>query len=229
MEPMSESSQIRVAVRPPEYFPRLEYFVLMQSVDVFIVADTFQYSRQSFQNRTPIRTPAGRLWLSIPLVGGQHKRRISDVAVAGETERWQRKHWRSLEFNYRSTPYFEFLEAEISEVLSPGSTGLGQYTVASTFCIRDLLEVRTKVVRASAIAGRPCTVPDIIRALGGDELVVLEDTFEADLDAAPRVTALKPRIQQYRQNFEGFEPGLSALDAVFNVGPVETRKLLRCG
>ncbi|MBT8400591.1 MAG: WbqC family protein [Rhodothermia bacterium] len=223
---MVESSQIRVAIRAPEYFPRLEYFALMRAVDVFVIADTFQYSRQSFQNRTQIRTPAGRLWLSIPLLGGQHGRRICDVQVAQESDRWQRKHWRSLEFNYRSAPYFEYFEAELADVLRPKETALAEYTISSILCIRDILELRAKVVLASELRAGPSTVSEIMRVVDGHELITLEDTFELDRRAVTRVRVVTPGIEAYRQNFDGFEVGLSALDAVFNIGPFETTKLI---
>ncbi len=226
---MSESSQITVAIRPPEYFPRLEYFALMRAVDLFVIADTFQYSRQSFQNRAQIRTPAGRIWLTIPLLGGQHGRRILDVQVADASDAWQRKHWRSLEFNYRSAPYFEFFEKELSDVLHSEETALKEYTVSSTLCIRDMLELRTKVVLASELLGDPATVKEIVNRVKGHELFTLGDTFELDRQSAPLVSIVAPHIGPYRQNFEGFEPGLSALDAILNIGPFATVKLFGPG
>ena len=72
-----------IAIRPPEYFPCLAYAALLLAVDCFVLADTFQYSRQSFQNRTKVRNPQGWQWVSIPLKGGQHGRPICQVEKIG--------------------------------------------------------------------------------------------------------------------------------------------------
>ena len=61
-----------LAIRPPEYFPRLSHVALMHYATHFVLADTMQYSRQSFQNRTRVRTREGSSWVSVPLKGGQH-------------------------------------------------------------------------------------------------------------------------------------------------------------
>src|SRR5690606_15157503 len=55
----SDPLLMMTAVRPPEYFPRLEYAALLLAAERFVVADTFPFSRQGWQNRTRIRTPEG--------------------------------------------------------------------------------------------------------------------------------------------------------------------------
>ena len=98
-----------LAVRPPEYWPRLSYFALMDRVERFVLADTFQYSRQSFQNRAKLRTPQGWQWISVPLRGGQHGRPVCDVAIEG-VPYCMGKHWRAFTFNYHATPFFAYYE-----------------------------------------------------------------------------------------------------------------------
>ncbi len=104
-----KTDTVRIAIRPPEYLPRLQYMALMQSVDVFVLADTFQYSRQSFQNRTRVRTPQGAHWISIPLLGRQHGRPGIQTVIDSNVH-WRSKHLRSISFNYSQTPFFGFIE-----------------------------------------------------------------------------------------------------------------------
>ncbi len=218
---------MRIAVRPPEFLPRLEYFALMCRVDVFVLADTFQYSRQSYHNRAKLRTPAGWQWQSIPLEGGQHGRSISETRVSAVPLGWRRRLWRSLEFNYRSSPYFEYYEDDVRRVVESTALLLGQYTAATVDCVHGLLQLSTKLLRTSELAKDARAVTDVLSQFDGSQLVVLEDTAGVDAAAVPEAEVVTFEPPEYRQNFGGFERGMSSLDAVFNLGAEATRQMLR--
>ncbi|MDX1741189.1 MAG: WbqC family protein, partial [Rhodothermales bacterium] len=156
-----------LAVRPPEYFPRPEFYALMAAVDVFVLADTFQYSRQSFQNRARIRTPDGWSWLSIPLKGGQHGRAVCNVQVDDSDARWPARHWRSLEYNYRSSPFFEFYEDTVAPILSSQRQALSAYTVETVETLKNLLQIDTRIVRASTLDSRPKSMEAVLALYPG--------------------------------------------------------------
>ncbi len=212
-----------IAVRPPEYWPRPDYFALMDAVDSFVIADTFQYSRQSFQNRTTLRTPDGRQWISIPLKGGSHGLPIDEVEIRG-SHRWIARHWRALLFNYRTTPFFAFYEPRLKPLFETEWHRLRDLTVASITLLREFLGIGTPLVHASRLAAAPSTLDGILHNVGSESLVVPRETFEVDARLASAVMDFHP--QQYRQNFEGFEAGMSALDLLFNYGP-ETLSMIR--
>jgi hypothetical protein len=197
----------------------------MMAVDVFVLADTFQYRRQSFQNRTRVRTPDGWQGLSVPLEGGQHGRPIAEVRVAEGGGGWKSRHWRSLEYNYRSSPFFEYYEDTIARVVGGGSRGLGEVTVASVLAVRDILEIETRVVVASAMDDVPVSPAEIARRFPGTEIATLPDAEGADLHAS---LVLNYQVARYPQNFGGFEAGMSILDLLFNVGP-DVRRMLGGG
>ncbi|MDX1430496.1 MAG: WbqC family protein [Rhodothermales bacterium] len=219
-------STLRVAIRPPEYFPTLDYFALMRAADIFVIADTFQYSRQSFHNRTRLRNPEGWQWLTIPLLGGQHGKPIRDIHIDRESGSWRRTHFRSFEFNYRSTAYFQYFENEILAVIETQSENLCRFTTESVRCIREILELPINVVLASDLDGEPQSFGEILLRLGAEEVVVLPDAPEHDRTAAGKAMVVDWTAPEYRQNFIGFEPGMSALDAIFNVGPSACRRLI---
>lgn len=216
-----------IAVRPPDYLPQLAYVALMDAVDVFVLADTFQYSRQSFQNRARLRTPQGWQWLSVPLRGGQHGMPICDVAVEGP-DYWTRKHWRSFEYNYRTTPFFEFFESDLRPLYDRRWTHLGELTCAGVAVLHRLFGLSCRLVRASELPGRPDTLPAVTAALEATELLVPAAAAAHDRRLVAPLHVMHFETPVYRQNFEGFEPDLSALDLLFNYGP-EARTLLRQG
>jgi len=195
-------------IRPPEYFPALPFWALVLKCDRVILADTIQYSRQSFQNRARLKTPDGWQWITIPLKGGQRGRPIAEVEI-DNTVPWRGKHLRALQYNYRSTPYFEAFEDRFEMFFERDWQTLGSLSVGSIRLVCEILEIREPFVQSEG--GRPA-----------------ENSRELILDSDRPVEGAKTlqfESQTYRQNFEGFEPGLSILDALFNLG-FETLDLL---
>ncbi len=216
-----------IAVRPPEYFPGLAFFALMDAADRFVLADTFQYSRQSFQNRARLRTPQGRQWVSIPLVGRQHGRPVREVVIEQRRD-WLGKHARAFSYNYRSTPFFEYYEPYFEPIFSRTWTRLSDLTCATVALLHRLLGLTTTLVRASALPGAPDTLPAVLAAVGEDALLAPESAAAHDAPLAPALRVMRYETPAYRQNFGGFVPGLSAVDVLFNYGP-EARSIIRQG
>lgn len=164
----------------PEYFPRLDFF--RQLLAGVPVDPTHPYTRQSFMNRTRLRTPDGWQWLTVPVVGRQRGVPISQVVIDNSVP-WRGKHLRAFQYNYRSTPYFEAYEDRFVEFFEREWDTLGPLVVASIDLSQDL------------IGPLPPVGPQ------------------------QPVTEPQPTDTTYVQNFPGFVPNLSVLDAFFNLGP----------
>jgi hypothetical protein len=213
------------AVRPPEYFPRLSYMALVQHVDHFIIADTFPYRRQSFQDRSKLRSPQGWHWISIPIFGKREGAPIGEVEIKTEG-RWQEKHWRSFLYNYRTTMYFEFFEASFRPFFDQRWAQLGPCTCRSVEVLADLFGLRTSVTRASSLEGSPSNLQEVLCATEADVLATIEK--ERSCSTEVEVQTFTYDHPTYHQNFEGFKSGLSAADLVFNYGR-EARRILADG
>ena len=198
-------------LRPPEYFPGLPFWALALECDRVILADTFQYSRQSLQNRARLRTPDGWQWITIPVIGRQHRRPINEVEI-DNTVPWRGKHLRALQYNYRTTPYFEAFEDRFEAFFDRDWLTLGSVSVASIRLVCEILDIPKMLVQSEG--GHPAP----------DSLELILDT-DRPVDGA---TMLHFESEVYRQNFGGFEPEMSILDPVFNLGS-ETLDLLRRG
>lgn len=218
---------IRLAIRPPEYLPRLAYLALLQAADVFVLADTFQYSRQSFQNRTRIRTPQGWHWISVPLHGGQHGQSIAETTIDNRSA-WTSRHRRSLVYNYRQTPFYAYYEETIEVFFSREWTHLGELTCASTSLLHRMYSLQCELIQASTLPGAPASIDTIIDAIEADILMVPAEVYDQEVGAYPRVERFDYDEPVYRQHFEGYEKQLSALDLFFNYGP-EAASLMRSG
>lgn len=205
-----------LAVCPPEYFPRLEYTALLQHVDHFVLADTFPFRREAFHARSKLRNAQGWHWIEIPLFGRPEGAPIVDVDI--ETGgRWREKHWRSFMYDYRTTMYFEFFEDTFRPFFERRWERLGPCVCRSVELQADLFGLETEIHRASALDGAPASISEIVDILGADTLVVREGSEGVDLEGTT-VQTFSYEHPTYRQNFEGFEPGMTAADLVFNYG-----------
>jgi hypothetical protein len=214
-----------VAVRAPEYWPRIRVMALVDASDRFVLGDTLQYSRQSHQNRTLVRTPQGSQWLSVPLEGGQHGRPIGEVAIA-DGRLWLRKHWRALQYNYRTSPFFEFYEPELAPLFERSWRTLGELTCTSVRVLGDLFGIDTFLSLASSLDGAPGSIEGIRAAVGACSYLAAADMAATDRKLTKVGCVMHVDAPEYRQNFAGFEPGMSALDLLFNYGP-EALSMLR--
>ncbi len=216
-----------IAVRPPEYFPRLEYMATLQRVDHFILADTFPYREQSFQNRSKLRSPQGWHWITIPVFGQRDGAPIREVEIK-TGGRWREKHWRSFLYNYRTTMYFEYFEASFRPFFERTWECLSPCVCQSVELLADLFGLQTSITWASTLDDSPETMAGVVRALDADHLLVPSGHVPASIPEAVDVEEVEYEHPTYRQNFEDFEPGMTAADLVFNYGP-EARRILAKG
>ena len=215
---------MRIAVRPPEYLPRLSYIALMKQVDLLVLADTFQYSRQSFQNRSRIRTPDGWSWLSVPLVGRQHGTPIWHTKLITK-EAGPLSTNALFSTTMRVRPIMLFFEKDIHKVYETTWKDLAGLTYATVALFRDLFKIKTNLIRASTLPGEPNTLISVLEQVESGTLVSPVAAFQKDrmvVDCIERFTYQEP---EYRQHFEGFEPDITAFDLLCNYGPESIRIL----
>jgi hypothetical protein len=161
----------KVAILQSNYIPWKGYFDMIAAVDEFILYDDMQYTKNDWRNRNQIKTSQGVQWLTVP-VGQDINRRIRDVTVG---TRWQEKHWKSLESNYRRAKFFE----EISSWLRPmyldqTYTHLSQINRCFIEAICDYLGIKTQISNSwdyHLSTGKSERVADLCVAAGGCEYI----------------------------------------------------------
>lgn len=98
----------------PTYFPSIASFVAFAKADSVMFEVEDNYQKQTYRNRSYIYGANGRLLLNIP-VKHTHKNRqkYKNILIANE-EAWQSLNWKSIQSAYRSSPFFEFYEADFA-------------------------------------------------------------------------------------------------------------------
>ena len=211
-----------IVIRPPEYWPGLASAALMHAADIVVLADTFQYSRQSLQNRMRVRNPDGWQWVSVPLRAGQHGRPQSRTRIR-PVPGWRKRHWKAILFNYSQSPYFDHYRDLVRALYRRDWTCLGELNAVTCRLVCEWLGGPAKLMTATELEDAPSSMKAILKHYPGTELLAPAGIPEPY--SAQRLYFAPP---EYRQTFAGFVSGMTALDLIFNYGP-ESAGLLRTG
>src|SRR5690606_10835035 len=106
------NSQSIVAVQLPSLFPDVAWIRNLMSSNLLVIQDHLVFSRKSRVHRGKIRTPDGTQWIHIPIHPEDRNLPLYLCRIDHQTD-WMTPLWRSLEYNYRNSIYFDFYEPEI--------------------------------------------------------------------------------------------------------------------
>jgi hypothetical protein len=190
------------AIFPVFYAGNIAYYrALLQSDVCFELFEHFP--KQTFRSRMHIIGPNGLQLLTIPTVKTGDKRLTKDVQIS-YAENWQKDHWKSLEAAYRRSPYFEFYEHHFRPFYKEKKESLVEFNLA-------LHETILKIISL----GLPYSLSESYTSYEEDFRSISFDLTENET---------KPYTQVFNDR-HAFEPNLSILDAIFNLGPQTTMLL----
>lgn len=220
---------MKIAISQPTYLPWIGYFDLIDQVDLFVLLDSVQFEKRSWQQRNRIKTPAGLQWLTIPVVSrGKREQRIAEVNVS-EADFW-RDHLRTIDLNYRRAPFFGNYFESLSQQLERESGGgnLSRITIGIIEWFKDSLGIKTPTVRSSTLpvdGKRTELLANICVSLGADEYLSPLGSAEYLVGELPLMTSKGIEVTfhhyehpVYQQLYPPFQPYACALDLLFNEG-----------
>src|SRR5690554_3210576 len=95
---------MKVAILQSNYIPWKGYFDMMAMVDVFVLYDEVQYTKNDWRNRNKIIINGKPEWITIPVKQNGLDQRIDETEVALPI--WHKKHWKTIQANYGKSPFF---------------------------------------------------------------------------------------------------------------------------
>lgn len=215
-----------VGIHQPAYLPWLGYFDRIRSVDLFIFLDTVQFQKGSFQNRNKILTGNGPAWLTVPVEtsGKLFGTEIKDIRI-DSSQRWQTKHWSTLQMSYSSAPAYGAVSPLVEPFYQREWICLADLCWEMLLLFNRLLGIDTKIVRASelgAVEGKKSDlVLDLCRAVratnylsGSQGRDYLDVGSFADAGIEVEFQNYVPR--PYRQRLKEFVPAMGVVDLLFN-------------
>jgi hypothetical protein len=224
-----------VFVHQPEYMPWLGFFDKLARCDTFVIYDDAQYQHGGFHNRNRIRTFKGWEWLTVPIIHG-YPQTIKGVKISGD--QWKKKHLTAITQNYEKAPYFKDYFYSIKEAINFDHQLLIDLNMHLISNLAELLDINVNMVRSSDFPycgnEKNEKLVSMCKFLGagaylsgsGGKTYVQEDLFmQANID----VKWHNYEHPTYQQRFSGFEPYMSIIDLLFNVGAKEAKKILLKG
>ena len=215
----------------PSYIPWRGYFHQIRRADVFVFYDDVQYDAHGWRNRNRVKSPAGPIWLTIPVLQKGARSRgipICEIEISWDRD-WSRKHWSTLTQVYRRAPYFDRYAPLLEDFYASRPTLLADFTIDLTRALSgELGIVNTEFLRASEIprpsARRTDDLLAIVEHVGADTYLsgpsardyLDEDRFD---QAGVRVDYMDYDYPEYPQLHPPFDSHVSIVDLLFMVGP----------
>jgi hypothetical protein len=220
----------RVVLLQSNYLPWRGYFDLIHDADLFLFYDQAKYTKNDWRNRNRIYAPGGAHWLTIPVSAESVRLRIDRVRVDGYP--WQERHHRALLAAYGGAPRFGDLAPLLEEtylkrrwtwlselnqhLIGELARGLGLDTPLRAAPEVLAHEAGDRVDRLLAVLQAAGATHYLSGPAARDYLAGREDDFER----AGIALEFKryPDYMAYPQRRAPFEPAVSVVDLIANVG-----------
>lgn len=214
----------KVAILQSNYIPWKGYFDIIASVDEFIIYDDVQFTKNDWRNRNKVKTPQGIQWITVP-VGPAIGRQIRHVEL--KDSRWQIKHWKKLEANYRKAAYFEEISKVIKPVYLMRHDNLSALNRKLIEVICSFLNINTKITNSwdyKTTQGKNQRLIDLCTQTGATEYIsgpAAEGYLDIELFTKSGISVSwfeYPEYSEYQQLWGDFTHTVSILDLIFNCG-----------
>lgn len=220
-----------LAGHQPNYLPYLGFFHKIYHCDLFVIVDSVQFVKRGpfgWISRNRIRTQEGWQWLTVPvLVKGKFHQTIMETKINTALP-WARKHWRTIEANYRKAKYFdqyaEFFEKTYGD--AERWQNLADLNAHLILFLMNAFGIEKPVKKTSDIGAQGKgdeLILDMCQKTGADSYLhgkhgkdYIEERKFHDFG----VQCLYQQFEHpvYHQQYEPFIPDLSAIDLLFHHG-----------
>lgn len=224
-------------IMQPTYLPWIGYFDLMDQSDYFVFLDSVQFEKRSWQQRNRIKTSAGELQLSVPvLTKGKFQQKITDVGIDA-THSFYKKHLKSVKLNYSKATFYNKYIIGLEKILYKQHTYLVKLNIELIKWLKEQLTIKTHLLRSSQLNVRGNSTEllvNICKDLGaetylspiGSKSYIQEGKLFSDNNIKLQYHDFKHPT--YHQLDGKFIPYLSVIDLLFNEGD-SSLKVIRSG
>lgn len=219
---------------PVHYYTKLYSSALAQvrsggAEGLIIEEQADHYVKQTYRNRCIIAGDDGPIALTIPVTVperlddgstplGISKTPMHSVLISDHGD-WRRQHWNAIVSAYRSSPYFEYYADDFSTILHDETAHLVDFNAALRDFILDSLDLHPQII---VNREHYLTRNDGFTEGFQDFRETIRPKIPYTFDPTFRPT---PYWQVFADR-HGFQPNLSIIDLLFNMGP-ESRIILR--
>jgi hypothetical protein len=189
-----------------QYLPSIAWYQAAVKAGKLELEQWEHYQKVSYKNRCWVAGANGRVMLSVPLEKGKGQRTLMKDVKLSYKERWNVQHWRTLESNYRRSPYFEYLEADFRQLYERQFVFLMDMNLQFMEVINRILGFEPEMKLTEVYRKEPET-----------GMLDLRAAFRPSDQEQPSGEGL-PAYQQVFEDRTGFLPNLSIADLLFCEG-----------
>lgn len=224
---------MKAAIHQPYFIPYIGYWQLIDSVDIFAIADNYNYIKQGWINRNRVLEGNTVRYFNIAVDHASQNRYICDHLIAPIDKDVKLRQLMSF---YAHAPYRKEGIELMDEMLSFEGNNLADFLERSIRLVCDHLQIGTKIVRTSDYEQDPelrfaDRIYDYCRQMGADTYHNLIGgtslySFEEFAAHGLKLAFVEAVPMSYPQSSETFEFGLSIIDVIMNNSVEKIRQLL---
>jgi len=186
------------------YLAPVEYYSALANAKSVYLEHCDYYVKQTYRNRCQIAAANGTMALSIPVEkAGKEKLLTRDVRISEHND-WQMQHWRSIESAYNSTPFFEYYKDDLLPFYEKKWIFLWDFNQEIQTKVLELIDVQPEIKFTTEY-----------RTQLDEGVIDLRESIHPKKENP--FVEFKPYYQVFEQRF-GFQPNLSIIDLLFNMG-----------
>lgn len=202
----SPSKAVAELLLPSAYLAPIDYYQAMVRADVVLTEQWDHYVKQTFRNRCVIAGPNGQQVLTIPVEKPEGGKSLMKDLRISDHGNWRHLHWNALESSYGKSPFFEYYADDLRPFYEQRWTYLMDYNEALQQKLYELLDIEVNTRRTAEWIPQTATTGEVV------DLRHLAEP--SSLQSLP----FTPYYQVFAQR-HGFQPHLSIVDLLFNMGP----------
>lgn len=193
----------------PLYLAPIPVYAQLYAGEGFLIDGSSPFIKQTYRNRAVIATENGTLPLTIPVVHDGGRTAMRDVRIS-EHGNWRHQHWNALVSAYRNSPFFEYYADDFAHFYEERDGFLMDFNMRLHSVVCELAGIERAV--------RDVAEHEVSLLSGEGAFCDVRYLAEPKVLADRAVSASQPYYQVFAGR-NGFIPGLSIVDLLFNMGP----------
>lgn len=232
------------------FIPWLGYFSKLAFSDAFVVLDNVQFRKRHYFDRTRIVNMHGEIrWLSLP-VGENFQAPYDSVRVNSPDDSYVHKLLATIEQSYARARAFDQEWTDLHTAIDRPLKKHRRLLDINLGIISNILglvgvnmpdiHLSSRLVTKDKDRNATWRIIDICEALGADSIVIgggmSQTVHDLNIVANAGINVyvqdyldIHPVYEQSRRKRAGFQPGLSILDSILNVGRKQTANFISDG
>ena len=219
---------MKIAIMHPTFLPWIGYFSMIKKVDVFVLLDSVQFDKRSWQQRNKIKSKNCFMTLTVPVISkGLIEQKINEVRI-NKAQNYIDKHIKSITQQYSKSNFFYKYSENIFSIYKKNYTFLCHLNINFIKEICNILKINTNIVTSSSLnifGKREYLLLEICKhynakiylsPLKSSEYLEKNNVFEKNNLSLEYFNFDHPTYKQINGNFISH---LSSIDLIFNHGP----------